>query len=229
MKKVKKYTGNKDISGVREKIIGLIPKGYLFIEGFGGSAGIAKKVYASGGEVKVIEKNPLQYQVLLNDFISSIVVNDCVVNYLLQYSCIMPRKKVIFLDPPYIHSTRTDVNLYGNFEMNFQEHIALLDYVNSSNNYFIIIHPVSNLYDKKLFCWRWIDVSIRYNRKTSRERIYTNLPGGIELLDYISSIENFTKRQAYKRELSLLINRFQKMAIEKRLHINSVLKSKNLI
>ena len=43
-RKSKKYTGNKDISGVREKIIGLIPKVDVFVEMFAGGAGIAKKI-----------------------------------------------------------------------------------------------------------------------------------------------------------------------------------------
>ncbi len=229
MKNIKKYTGNKDISGVREKIIGLIPKGYLFIEGFAGGAGIAKKVHASGVNVLLIEKNPNQAKYLANYFSSSIVVNDCVISYLAYSQFFLNPKKVVFFDPPYIFSTRSGVDLYGNYEMSNEEHLYFLNYVSTCNIPTIVIHPIHALYDKYFFCWKWVDVKIRYNSKTSLERIYTNIPGGIELFDYVSSLKTFGKRQQYKRELKNLVSKFGKMSPEKRLHVISVLKENNLI
>lgn len=225
----KNYTGNKDISGVREKIVGLIPKDYLFIEGFAGGAGIAKKVHASGVNVLLVEKNPDQAKYLANYFSSSIVVNDCIINYLGYSQFFLNLKKVVFYDPPYIFSTRAAIDLYGNYEMSNQEHICFLKYVSTCNIPAIVIHPIHPLYDKYFFCWKWVDVKIRYNTKTSLERIYTNIPGGIELFDYACSLPSFGKRQEYKRELKNLVSKFGKMSAEKRYAVIAELKNKKLI
>jgi hypothetical protein len=223
---MKNYKGNKNISGVREKIIGLIPKNWLFIEGFGGGAGIGKIVYNYHGKVVIVEKSKKQFEKLCEVFNCSIVVNDCVISYLKERRFILNPNTVLFIDPPYMFETRFNNTLFYDCEMDNPDHIELLNYARYSGLFFIIIHPITSLYDKALFDWNWIDVDIRYNRKTSKERIYHNLPRGIELLDYMSSVENFTKRQAVKRELNNMVKKLQAMSYEKRcFFLNEIMKS----
>lgn len=221
------YTGNKNISGVREKIIGLIPNNWQFIEGFGGGAGIGKIVYSYHGKIIIVEKSKKQFKNLCEIFNCSIVVNDCVISYLKERRFILNPNTVVFFDPPYTFETRYNNSILYDCEMSIQDHIDFLNYARDSTLFCIIIHPITELYDRYLFDWRWIDVNIRYNSKTSKERIYTNLPSGIELLDYISSVENFTKRQAVKRELANMVKKLENMPIEKRIHfINEINKLK---
>lgn len=213
---MKKYKGNKNISGVREKIIGLIPKDWQFIEGFGGGAGIGKIVYSRSEKVIIIEKSKKQFEKLCEVFSCSIVINNCVISYLKERQFVLNPNTVIFLDPPYLFETRFENSIFYDCEMSIQDHIDFLNYVQSSGLFYIIIHPINRLYDECLFGWRWVDVNIRYNSKTSKERIYTNLPSGIALFDYMSSVENFTKRQAVKRELNNMIKKMKAMSYEKR-------------
>lgn len=58
------YISNKNIDGVKQKILSLIPKYSIFIEAFAGGAGIGKNIYTSDKNIILIEKNKNQANIL---------------------------------------------------------------------------------------------------------------------------------------------------------------------
>ena len=228
-RKSKKYTGNKDISGVREKIIGLIPKVDVFVEMFAGGAGIAKKIQKKVNEVVLIEKDFLQYSKLLLEFPSASIINDDCLRCWDEVKNLFSENRVLFFDPPYLFSTRNNNSVYYNCEMSIHDHIDFLDYASSLREKCIIIHPTCDLYNEKLRNWNYVEIKIRYHNKTSIERIWYNYSTDIMKLDYIRSIDNFTKRQQFKRKLINLEKKFKRMKPDEKEFVLEFLKEKGVI
>ena len=68
------------------------------------------------------------------------------------------KKKVFYyFDPPYLHETRVSDNLYGNFEMTFEEHQLLLEAclkLKAEGHYVMLSGYKNDLYDLVLKGWR---------------------------------------------------------------------------
>jgi DNA adenine methylase len=62
---------------------------------------------------------------------------------------------LFYLDPPYVHDTRTSTNEYGQFEMSVEQHEELLDRVLSSKGHFIISMYHHPLYDTLVKKRKW--------------------------------------------------------------------------
>lgn len=123
---------------------------------------------------------------------------------------------MIFLDPPYLHGTRSgNTNLYE-FEMTDNDHVKLLSAVASMEQKIMIIHPKCELYDRMLADWRKVEIKIRYNRKTSIEYLYMNFAKTADLHndDYLGS--DCWDRQRIKRKSERLIAKFQKLPVLER-------------
>ncbi|MES2394987.1 MAG: DNA adenine methylase [Bacteroidota bacterium] len=221
---MKKYTGNKNIPGVYQKIINEIPDCNTFIELFAGSAAISK-----------ILKTDNTTSIYLND------INECVLNrnvctvlnaeifnlnyedFLTHYNTLIrsSRSTTIFADPPYMHETRpSQKKLYVN-EMSNDDHIQLLSTLLQQIHNVIIIHPKNKLYDQMLTGWRIKEIKIRYNKKTSIENLYMNFPDPKELLDYSYIGSNCWERQRIKRQQ---VNIYNKIAILPGVQRNAILK-----
>jgi DNA adenine methylase len=54
-----------------------------------------------------------------------------------------------YLDPPYLHSTRTDRTIYGDFEMSAKAHRELLDVLSGIKGKFLLSGYRSDLYDRR--------------------------------------------------------------------------------
>lgn len=66
---------------------------------------------------------------------------------------------VLYLDPPYLHETRTCDKLYY-YEMSKQDHIELLDVVTKSKSFILLSGYPNELYTSKLKDWIRRDISI---------------------------------------------------------------------
>jgi DNA adenine methylase len=66
-----------------------------------------------------------------------------------------------YLDPPYMHDTRSSIDSYGKYEMSTDQHIRLLDYLNAGMRGDVLISGYRNeMYDEKLKYWRRVDFEI---------------------------------------------------------------------
>ena len=177
----------------------------------------------------MVEKDFLQYSKLLLEFPSASIINDDCLRCWDEVKNLFSENRVLFFDPPYLFSTRNNNSVYYNCEMSIQEHIDFLDYASSLREKCIIIHPTCDLYNEKLRNWNYVEIKIRYHNKTSIEKIWYNYSNDIVKLDYISSLDNFTKRQQFKRKLINLEKKFKRMKPDEKEFVLEFLKEKGVI
>lgn len=199
MKSLENYTGNKKIPGVYQKIINHIPKHAVYMELFAGSAAIYSLLTVVAGTVILNDINPEVQQLLTKKFPGVTVTNDCTVRILQTNEAVHSKDTFIFLDPPYLHSTRPNRTELYEFEMTDDEHIQLLATVLQLNCNVMIIHPKCELYDTYLKDWNKVEVKIRYNQKLSIEYLYMNYKP-TELQDYQFLGSDCWDRQRIKRK-----------------------------
>lgn len=207
-----RYTGNKNIAGVREQIKSLVQPYDLFVELFAGSAAVSHFLSAPPdklwlndlwpGAVEHFVYTGHGYKLTHLDAIDILKQFSSTDDQLQQFSS-TGYQIIIFHDPPYEHSTRPNgTNLYQN-EPDYDWHVEYLECIQKALHLqHIIIHPVCDLYNEKLKDWNYREVKIRYNRKTSIERIWFNFPEPVELIDYTSWGKNRTDRQRIKRQVN---------------------------
>lgn len=164
---MKNYPGHKNITHVYQTIINQIPKFDVYYELFAGTAAIAMNVCNENDTVILNEINSEVQQKLIKSLkLDWTVYNFCAINILSEKAFRFEKDGFIFLDPPYLHETRTDKNLYK-FELSDDDHVQLLNAVRDLKSNVMIIHPKCDLYDTMLHDWRKVEIKIRYHRKTS--------------------------------------------------------------
>lgn len=79
-----------------------------------------------------------------------------------------------YLDPPYLHETRSTTKEYGEFEMSEAEHVALLGLLAGIKGKFLLSGYPSKLYDKVAEASGWycdrIEIDNKASGKKSKER-----------------------------------------------------------
>ncbi len=210
---MKNYPGQKKIYGLYHKIINQIPKHENYYELFAGTGAIAKLL--------IEKKSPAIFY--LNDLDKCITDKlNCIFRQLKGISILnwdaiklletMKRTAAdtdtfIFMDPPYLHSTRPNsIKLYKH-EMTDADHKQMLSSVLQLNCNVMIVHPVCDLYDTWLKGWRKVLVKVRYNNKTSLECLYMNyeLPEQLQVDAFLGT--DCWDRQRIKRKAVSLVNK----------------------
>lgn len=225
MKTTVRYPGQKKIAGVYQAIINEIPPYKTFIEGFAGSAQISRLLLSSGGTY------------VLNDLDGSGTDDfDCSgqgvkrfsfdINDLLFLCRVFNTDAFLFLDPPYLHSTRPSNTKLYKFEMSVLQHKKFLLSVRSYSGKCLIIHPKCDLYDNELKGWRTRTIKIRYHGKTSIETLYMNYdkPSTLQLDSYLG--DQCWDRQRIKRKSDSLIAKMSALPSLERQYVLSRLFSK---
>lgn len=199
------YTGHKNIPGVIHKIINEIPKHEHYYELFAGSGTVGQQLPFS----KSKHYNDLNTQVLqtIGEPSGNTVIKTSVgAMELIQSLTKASTDTFIFLDPPYLHSCRHSNKLYK-FEITENDHIQLLNALQSLKCNCMIIHPTCQLYEQLLQSWRSLQLKIRYHKKTSIEKLYMNYQKPEILQSYKYIGKDCWQRQAFKRKAQRFINK----------------------
>lgn len=206
------YFGGKGGDGVYQFIINRIRPHVIYIEGCAGNATIARK------------KKPAEYKNIVNDVntevagkLSEVMVDFDVKNMsviellklFLTYHRLWSYKIVIYLDPPYLHSTRKSKTRYK-FEMTDEQHEQMLDLCLQFDPNFVdvIISTYPNeLYERKLRGWKMETYESRTRSgKVATENLYMNFHEIKELHEYTYYGNTHRQRQLIKKK----VNRWQK-------------------
>ena len=213
MKKAKGYPGHKNIFGLYHKIINQIPKHKFYYELFAGSAAIAKQLKLKNSNAKFF-LNDIDKSVtdkLCCSFRKEEILNQDTIRIIIALiKGEADTDNFIFLDPPYLHSTRSNPKLYK-YEMTDNDHKLLLKTILELKCNVMIIHPVCELYDTWLKDWRKVLIKVRYSNKTSLECLYMNykLPGTLQTDSYLG--KDCWDRQRIKRKAIALINKLSSL------------------
>lgn len=229
MKNQNNYPGQKKIPGVYQKIINNIPLHSIYYEPFAGSAQIAKILYNSSKD-STYYLNDIDPAVnsLLSLLEGSTITNVNAFDVLQSEILLSSGKETfIFIDPPYLHSSRPNNQTLYNYEFSNENHYQLIKSLLQLNCNCMIIHPSCELYDLHLSSWRIIQIKIRYHSKTSIENLYMNydIPEKLQCVDFVGS--NCWDRQRIKRKADRLMSKISLLPAHEQQYIFSKLSTIN--
>ena len=216
------YPGNKNIPGLIHKIVNQIPVCQRFCEPFAGSAAVSKFLSVLPDSKTYFIVNDLD-PTAIDEFwfpsggtITNMDGFDILGKLIFLKS---GTQTFVFIDPPYHHSTRpNNTHLYKK-EFSHADHVKLLETVLDLKCNCMIIHPVCDLYDHALQSWRTIQLSVRYHKKTSIEKLYMNYPEPEQLLSYVCTGKDCWDRQRIKRKGDRLIKKLMSLPAVERNYI----------
>jgi hypothetical protein len=121
-------------------------------------------------------------------------------------------KVFIYLDPPYLRSSRSHKEKLYRYEFWTEEqHTELLELLKTLKWNVAISHYRCPLYDKLLKGWRRIDFPSQTHRGTRLESLYMNYPEPWELHDPRFLGSNFREREKYHKQQRRWVARIKKM------------------
>ena len=86
------------------------------------------------------------------------------------------RETLFYLDPPYVHSTRTDTQEFYGVEMTDADHVELLTSIKSVEGKVILSGYHNELYDDMIGDWRTVELQITNSAsRCERKRIMTEV------------------------------------------------------
>jgi hypothetical protein len=205
------FTGGKGQAGVFHRIIGQMPPHPVYVEAFFG----AGRVFWN--------KRPADFNVVIDRMSKFIaragvmagvraIVGDAI-TWLPRLT--LPADAVVYLDPPYVLSTRQG-RFYYDFELSDEQHCLLLSVAQSLPCRVLISGYPSELYDSRLGKWRVMRYRVRTRGRTVTECLWMNFPEPVELHDWRYAGQNFRQRVTFKRLAARWLARLQGMPPRKR-------------
>ena len=132
---------------------------------------------------------------------------------------------MIYLDPPYLFSSRRSGKKIYDYEMTDKQHEQLLIICSKVKDNCMISHPENKLYDKYLKGWTKEKFKVCYHGKVFEECIYYNYqkPDILHTYQYVGS--DCWDRQRVKRKIDRLVLKLKNLpALERNAVIERVFK-----
>lgn len=213
------YPGGKAASGVPQWIINQIPAHNAFVSGFLGYCAIMRyKLPApSNIGIEMCDSVVEDWQVATykEPWTVSQKVSILPGNFFILFSDILPlfeKSTFLYLDPPYLHSTRTNKQIYE-FEMSEIKHIALLNIASRLPCMVAISCYDNELYSSHLSNWRKSAYMAQTRGGQRLETLYMNypepLPGDLHDTRFIG--ENFRSREKSMRRIKTILRKIENL------------------
>lgn len=206
-----RYTGGKNGAGVFHTILRQVPPHRVFIEAFGGSAALTRHKAPVARSI-VIEADGRQVARLreaLADRRDVELRHACAFDVLRNWP--WQGDEFVYLDPPYLHATRSNTKLYRQ-ELSDGQHVELLGLVASLPVPFALSGYRSELYDRAAarLGWRRVDFqAMTHLRRQATESLWMNYPEPQAIADPDYAGATFRERQRIKRKAERWVARFQ--------------------
>jgi hypothetical protein len=198
-----RYPGGKNLAGVYQRIINLIPPHEVYVEPFCGSAAIYRHKRAAGRSI-LIDRDPgaiaalgeriretrPQPELLLDDGI----------RWLTEHRTRLDGKCFVYCDPPYLPSSLRSRQRYL-CGMDESDHRELLNVLRRLECGVMLSGYHSALYTEFLADWRTISFPvITRGGVMATECLWMNYPTPLELHDYRCLGRNFRERERFRRQ-----------------------------
>lgn len=239
------YPGGKNADGVYQRIINLIPPHSTYIETHLGSGAIMRhkrpaplnigldldpeviQAHQESDEYKVLstEATP-QHSALSTQY--SFLCTDAL-TYLQSYP--FTGSEFIYLDPPYVISSRASQAPIYKFKYTDQDHINLLSTLKSLPCKVMISGYWSRLYADHLhsFNWHTTHFNTRTRGGNATEWLWMNYPPPVALHDYQYIGEDFRERERIKRKKTRWLFNLRSMPTKDRQAILWAIQEANLL
>ena len=207
------YPGGKSLSGVYQFIINHIPPHKVYIETHLGGGAVIKNKKPADINIGVDVDPSVISRWSKNDSIQ--LTQQDALEYLNQYE--FTGDEFVYVDPPYLHSTRKSNRRIYDYEYSDEQHSELLNRLLSLKCNVMISGYASELYNKKLLNWRKVEFQSR-NRKGDfvTECLWMNYPEVNELHDYQYLGVSFRERERIKRRNSRWKEKITKLPLLER-------------
>jgi DNA adenine methylase len=213
------YPGGKNGSGVYQTIINQMPPHKIYVEGFLGSGAVmrAKRPApvanigidsdAAAIQQFAVVSNPvlIPWLRLLTGNAIDWIASDA-------HSTCQSKSTLVYLDPPYLMSTRRQHRPIYRCELADDDHRLLLDVIRDLPCMVMISGYWSEMYANALQGWRTVQFqTITRGGSMATEWLWMNYPEPFELHDYRYLGENFRQRERIKRKKSRWLGKLQNM------------------
>ena len=216
------YPGNKAQKNLIPHIINIIPPHKMYVELFLGSGGVSRHLNLPSIAYGV-EKNNCVISTFKNVYPSGmVVINDCAISWLKnklpalvdKYGSMVHEDIFIYLDPPYIKSSRRSMVDIYKYEMTDKDHVDLLKSILTTTaiRVRVAISGYDNpLYNKMLKGWNKKYMKVCVHGKVATEVVWFNYPVPESLHQYNYIGKNRTERQRIKRKISRWVERLKRL------------------
>ena len=203
-----KYPGGKGASGTYQHIINQIPPHEVYIETHLGGGAILRHKRRAAINIG-IDVDPLvirEWQGLKD---VNIVHGDA---YDFLVTNTFTGDEFIYIDPPYLKSTRKTRRDIYHFEYSESDHIKLLTLINNLPCNIMISGYWSDLYDQYLSTWRTYSYQVRdQSGSFVTEWLWMNYDEPTKLHDYQYLGQDFREREKIRRKLSRWKERIEQL------------------
>lgn len=208
-----KYPGGKGGAGVYQTIINLIPPHSVYVEAFAGGANVFERK-APAEASYLIERDPVQADELRarHGAAANVITGDVVP---LLARMVGSEDLFVYLDPPYVLSTRTKKAIYAH-EMSDADHVQLVSTLAAMSDRgikFMLSGYRNAIYDEAADAngWHRVDFQAMTRGGVRTESLWMNYaaPAAIASYDYVGS--GFRERERIKRKVHRWIERVEQL------------------
>lgn len=209
-----RYPGGKGGSGVYQTIINLIPPHDVYIEPFVGGGNIFERKAPAVSSI-LVDRDPAIAQLWKQRCSTSpgvTVVNADAISWLESRE--WTGQEFIYLDPPYVLSTRTKKDIYR-FEMSDADHQQLLSTLTAISDRhavkFLLSGYRNDIYDDwaRANSLQRADFQAMTRRGVRTESVWFNYPTPSTIADYSYVGQNYRERERIKRKVNRWMQRLE--------------------
>lgn len=210
------YCGGKNGSGVFQTIINRIPVHSVYVEAFAGSAAIYRRKVPAASSI-LVERDPEQASKLamVARTPSTIVRNADALEVLAELIPAMGDGTFVYLDPPYVHESRRELNLYR-FEMTDAQHRqlvgTLLPAMTDRGARWMLSGYRNSIYAEASSCngWHEHDFQAMTRRGVATETLWMNYdPAEAVIAESTYAGSDFRERERIRRKAARWAAKFE--------------------
>lgn len=211
------YPGGK--GNLYQKLINLIPPHRVYIEAFaGGGAVLRNKRPASCSIAIDTDASALEVvrsTIATDDGNTWLFLNLDAIEWLKTYD--FQGDEFIYVDPPYVMSSRRQHRRLYRYELSDKQHMLLLKVLVKAPAKIMISGYWSKMYEQDLAGWDLVtfDVMTR-GGSWAKEYVWMNYARPVQLHDYSFLGDDFRERERIKRKIERWVKRLEKMPILER-------------
>jgi len=215
MKNRKTYPGAKCGHGSFQHIISEIPPLRQYIELFGGSGQVCRRIPVHVERI-IYEIDEITIQEHLHDLAGVTIIRSCGIEALKDIIARPCTDKFIYADPPYLLTTRRKGGKLYRYEWTEAQHLEFLSVAIEVRARVAISHYECSLYNEMLKGWRKKSWQVRTRKGNAIETLYMNYDEPAELLTYEYLGTNSIDRQRIKRKIERYVATLMALPVQER-------------
>jgi DNA adenine methylase len=213
------YLGSKAASGAYQAIIALMPPHDTYIETHLGTGAIMSHKPPATCSIGIDLDSDMLEQYRSEQAIELLCMD--AVTALEDFDYESAGRTLIYVDPPYLHSTRTSRKRYK-YEYTRADHIRLISCLKRLPANVILSGYPSALYDELLPTWHTVEFQVMTRGGVRTEKLWLNYkPDSAHWATFAG--RNFTDRQRIKRKARRWAHNFEQLPAAERLAVMAAL------